>query len=62
MLLTDFRAAFPSVFVSWVIAVLSRMGFPLFVVSFFSMLYELNVGNITMAGQRFSRLPILRRG
>eukprot|EP00959_Pyramimonas_sp_CCMP1952_P042358 885943-Pyramimonas_sp.AAC.1 len=51
-LLTDFSAAFPSVFISWIIFVFTRMGFPIAIIAFFQELYRSNTGWVTLGGRR----------
>ena len=51
-LLTDFVAAFPSLIVEWVLAVLVAMEVPPDVVAFVSKLYRNNTGIIMFAGQK----------
>ena len=43
-LLTDFSAAFPSVFIGWIVFVLTQMGFPVAIIAFFQELYRNNKG------------------
>eukprot|EP00959_Pyramimonas_sp_CCMP1952_P103937 2172713-Pyramimonas_sp.AAC.1 len=60
MLLTDFAAAFPSILVGFMLAVLQSMGVPSFVLGFYTLLYRDNYGIITLGGKRFDGFQILR--
>ena len=60
ILLTDFKAAFPSLFVPWLLAVLEAMGVHPAVLGFYKALYTDNTATVSFRGCTPRRFPVCR--